>query len=78
MPQKQSARVAVVGCGFYAQNHLHAWSDLRDQGAELAAVCDLDRERAKASGFESIELQRDDCDVRLPAAAYSSSDCGNL
>ena len=50
MPQRQSARVAVVGCGFYAQNHLHAWSDLRDQGAELAAVCDLDHERAKAAG----------------------------
>ena len=56
MPQKQSARVAVVGCGFYAQNHLHAWSDLRDHGAELAAVCDLDHERANASGVESNEF----------------------
>ncbi len=50
MPQRQNARVAVVGCGFYAQNHLHAWSGLRDHGAELAAVCDLDNDRAKAAG----------------------------
>ena len=21
-------KVAVIGCGFYAQNHLHAWKDL--------------------------------------------------
>ena len=56
MPQKQSARVAVVGCGFYAQNHLHAWSDLRDHGAAIAAVCDLDHERANAAGVESNEF----------------------
>ncbi len=52
MAQRENARIAVVGCGFYAQNHLHAWSALRDQGAELAAVCDLDHERARASGDE--------------------------
>ena len=43
-------RVAMIGCGFYAQNHLHAWSDLRDQGAELVAVCDLDATKAEAAG----------------------------
>ena len=43
-------KVAVVGCGFYAQNHLHAWADLRAQGAELVAVCDLVQERAQAAG----------------------------
>ena len=21
-------RIGVIGCGFYAQNHLHAWKDL--------------------------------------------------
>ncbi len=56
MPKGQSARVAVVGCGFYAQNHLHAWSALRDHGAELAAVCDLNHDRAKAAGEECNEL----------------------
>jgi len=26
-------KVAVIGCGFYAQNHLHAWKDLAKKGA---------------------------------------------
>ncbi len=34
----------LVGCGFFARNHLHAWSETK--GAEIAAVCDLDVERA--------------------------------
>jgi len=41
--------VAVVGCGFFAQNHLHAWQDLNREGAELIAVCDIDAEKAKAA-----------------------------
>ena len=43
-------KVAVIGCGFYAQNHLHAWKDLAKKGAVLVAVCDLDSEKAKACG----------------------------
>lgn len=42
--------VAVAGCGFYAQNHLHSWSDLATEGAVLIAVCDRDAEKAKAAG----------------------------
>lgn len=37
----------VVGCGFFAQNHLHAWSDLKPRGIEIAAVCDVDPAKAK-------------------------------
>ena len=33
-------RGAVIGCGFFAQNHLHAWAGL--EGVEIVAVCDLD------------------------------------
>ena len=40
-------KVAVIGCGFYAQNHLHAWKDLAKRGAALVAVCDADSEKAK-------------------------------
>ncbi len=40
-------RIALVGTGFYAQNHLHAWADLAPEGAALVAVCDLDAEKAK-------------------------------
>lgn len=42
-------RIGVVGCGFYAQNHLHAWSSLESEGAKLAAVCDIDTEKAQAA-----------------------------
>ena len=41
--------VAVVGCGFFAQNHLNAWRDLGREGVELIAVCDIDAEKAKAA-----------------------------
>ena len=33
-------RVGVIGCGFFAENHLAAWSSMDD--VVLAAVCDLD------------------------------------
>jgi predicted dehydrogenase len=46
---KDRIAVAVVGCGFFAQNHLHAWKDLAGQGAELAAVCDVDLAKAKTA-----------------------------
>jgi predicted dehydrogenase len=38
-------RFAVIGCGFFAQNHLHAWSEIPE--AELVAVCDIDPEKAR-------------------------------
>lgn len=41
----------LIGCGFFAQNHLHAWRDI--DGARIAAICDRDPERlsATASAF---------------------------
>lgn len=39
---------AVIGCGFFAQNHLHAWRDLN--GVEIVALCDANAERLHASG----------------------------
>jgi predicted dehydrogenase len=47
--QAPPTRLALVGCGFYAQNHLHAWVDLQPEGANLVAVCDLDADRAAAA-----------------------------
>lgn len=41
--------VAVIGCGFFAQNHLNSWKDLAPEGADLVAVCDLDADKAKAA-----------------------------
>lgn len=43
-------RIGVIGCGFYAQNHLHAWKDLASEGAVLAAVCDVDAGKAETAG----------------------------
>ena len=45
-----TTRIGLIGCGFYAQNHLNAWNDLKAQGAELVAVCDLDPAKAEAAG----------------------------
>jgi D-apiose dehydrogenase len=42
-------RLGVIGCGFFAQNHLHAWSSLRSKGVKIAAVCDVDEAKAKAA-----------------------------
>ncbi len=46
-----SARTAVgvIGCGFFARNHLHSWKDLAAQGADLVAVCDMDAAKAEAA-----------------------------
>lgn len=43
-------RVGVVGCGFYAQNHLNSWHELRSEDALLTAVCDVDPAKAEAAG----------------------------
>lgn len=45
----KNIRVGVIGCGFYAQNHLHSWRDLAPEGAVLAAVCDVDAGKAEAA-----------------------------
>jgi predicted dehydrogenase len=39
-------RGALIGCGFFAQNHMHGWREA--EGATIVAVCDLDRRKAEA------------------------------
>lgn len=48
----EPVRVALVGCGFFARNHLFSWKDLEAEGAELVAVCDIDPAKAKAAAEE--------------------------
>ena len=43
----EHVNVALIGCGFFARNHLHAWRDI--PGAELVALCDSDPERLGAA-----------------------------
>ncbi len=38
-----------IGCGFFSGNHLNSWRDLCAEGAELAAICDIDGAKAKAA-----------------------------
>jgi predicted dehydrogenase len=40
---------AVIGCGFFARNHLNAW--VQTPGVRLAAVCDLDAARAREAAL---------------------------
>lgn len=39
---------ALIGCGFFAQNHLHAWRDI--EGATIVALCDADTARLQRTG----------------------------
>ncbi|HWT35792.1 MAG TPA: Gfo/Idh/MocA family oxidoreductase [Paraburkholderia sp.] len=41
---------ALIGCGFFARNHLHAWRDI--EGAHIVALCDADEARLRAAGRE--------------------------
>ncbi len=43
-------RGALIGCGFFARNHMHGWRDA--DGAEIVAVCDTDAGRAAAFAAE--------------------------
>ncbi len=45
MPER--FRAGVIGCGFFAANHLHAWRQIDD--VDLVAVCDLDHAKADAA-----------------------------
>ncbi|NTF90471.1 Gfo/Idh/MocA family oxidoreductase [Agrobacterium rhizogenes] len=39
---------ALIGCGFFAVNQMHAWKDVK--GAGIVAICDRDPERLKLVG----------------------------
>jgi predicted dehydrogenase len=41
-------RGALIGCGFFAINHLHAWRDV--DGASIVAICDVDQDRLESVG----------------------------
>lgn len=43
-------RFAVIGTGFFAQNHLHAWAEMDE--VELVAVCDVDPDRVAAAAAQ--------------------------
>ena len=46
---------ALIGCGFFAQNHLHAWRDI--VGVEIVALCDTDEQRLQTTA-QSFNIAR--------------------
>ena len=48
--RKRTWRGAVIGCGFFARNHMHGWAEV--DGAEIVAVCDCDPSKTEAFGTE--------------------------
>jgi predicted dehydrogenase len=72
--------VGVIGCGFFAQNHLHAWTDLRSKGVEIVAVCDVDEAKARATAdkFGVKHWYRDaEAMLREHNGAWDAGDIGN-
>jgi D-apiose dehydrogenase len=41
-------RGGLIGCGFFAVNHMHGWNDVA--GAEIVAICDRDETRLQVVG----------------------------
>lgn len=57
---------ALLGCGYFADNHLHAWGDVPD--ARIVALCDTDADRlARASQAFGIGATYTDVDALLAA-----------
>ncbi len=53
---------ALIGCGFFAINQMHAWHDV--SGAKIVAICDRDPERLKIVGDQfSIERRYTDAEA---------------
>lgn len=55
-------RGALIGCGFFAVNQMHAWQDVK--GADIVAICDRDPERLKIVG-DQFGIERRYSDAAL-------------
>ncbi|WP_376703329.1 Gfo/Idh/MocA family oxidoreductase [Mesorhizobium sp. ISC25] len=44
----EELRGALIGCGFFAVNQMHAWRDV--EGASIVAICDRDPDRLRVVG----------------------------
>lgn len=64
---------ALIGCGFFSVNHLHAWKDVR--GARISAICDTDPERLEKIGDQfGIEHRFETADELFAADQYDFVD----
>lgn len=54
-------KAALIGCGFFAENHMHAWDQI--DAVEVVSICDKDPERLKIVGDQfKVEQRYDDAD----------------
>ena len=66
-------RGALIGCGFFAVNQLHAWRDLPD--VEIVALCDRDPARLALLGDQfGIDHRYADAEAMLAAEALDFVD----
>ena len=69
----RTLRVGLVGAGMISRHHLIAWE--RADAAEVVAICDPDRDRARArAGEHGIEHVHGDVDAMLEAATLDVVD----
>lgn len=53
-------KVALIGCGFFAQNQLEAWRDI--DGVDVVALCDTDPTKLAATG-KAFDIARQHVDA---------------
>lgn len=47
---QDTIKIALIGCGFFARNQLHAWAGIK--GAEIVALCDRDPVKLEQAGTD--------------------------
>ena len=62
----EKLRGALIGCGFFSTNHLHAWQEI--EGVEIVALCDTNSERLNATASD-FGIQRAYTDASALIAA---------
>jgi D-apiose dehydrogenase len=64
---------ALIGCGFFAVNHLHAWHEC--SGAEIVAICDSNIERLKLVGDQfGISKRHSDAEIMFASEKFDFVD----
>lgn len=64
---------ALIGCGFFARNQLHAWRDI--DGVEIVAICDRDEGRLNEAGDQfGITRRYSDADAMFADGGFDFVD----
>lgn len=63
---QDTIKIALIGCGFFARNQLHAWGGIK--GAEIVALCDRDADKLEQAGRDFAVARRYSDATRMFAA----------